>query len=73
MGAVEESLHSHARFLRALPMGPGCEEHRALKKFGHYQTRLSWNCTNVALDRGVEGNSFAVDVVYGKARANNLF
>lgn len=35
-------------FLGAMPMGLGPEEHKALKIFGHYQTRLSWSCTNVA-------------------------
>lgn len=35
-------------FLGALPMGI-CEETKfALQKFGHYSTRLSWTCTNVA-------------------------
>ncbi|MBF0315143.1 MAG: type IV secretion system protein TraC [Oligoflexia bacterium] len=35
-------------FLGAMPMGLCMEGHKALKIFGHYQTRLSWNCTNVA-------------------------
>lgn len=34
--------------LGALPMGLCQESHKALKVFGHYQTRASWNCTNVA-------------------------
>lgn len=35
-------------FLGALPMGMCQETKKALKTFGHYRSRLSWTCTNVA-------------------------
>jgi conjugal transfer ATP-binding protein TraC len=35
-------------FLGALPMGLDQEAHKALLMFGHYMSRLSWTCTNVA-------------------------
>lgn len=38
-------MHS---FLGALPMGLCQEGHRAMNLFGHYTSRLSWNCTNIA-------------------------
>lgn len=38
-------IHS---FLGALPMGLCQEAKRGLKIFGHFDTRLSWTCTNVA-------------------------
>ena len=34
--------------LGALPMGVNREAKRALKTFGHFNTRLSWTCTNIA-------------------------
>lgn len=34
--------------LGALPMGVSEESKKALKIFGHYHSRLSWTCTNVA-------------------------
>ena len=38
-------LHS---LLGALPMGITQDMHNELKMFGHYSSRLSWNCTNCA-------------------------
>lgn len=38
-------IHS---FLGALPMGLCQESKRALQIFGHFSTRLSWTCTNIA-------------------------
>ena len=38
-------IHS---FLGALPMGLCQETKRGLKMFGHFNTRLSWTCTNIA-------------------------
>lgn len=38
-------IHS---FLGALPMGLCQESKRALQIFGHFNTRLSWTCTNIA-------------------------
>lgn len=38
-------IHS---FLGALPMGVSQETKKALKIFGHYSSRLSWTCTNIA-------------------------
>lgn len=38
-------IHS---FLGALPMGLCQETKRALHIFGHFDTRLSWTCTNIA-------------------------
>ncbi|MBQ4840000.1 type IV secretion system protein TraC [Pseudoalteromonas luteoviolacea] len=38
-------IHS---FLGALPMGLCQESKRALQVFGHFSTRLSWTCTNIA-------------------------
>lgn len=35
-------------FLGALPMGLCQETKRGLKVFGHFNTRLSWTCTNIA-------------------------
>ena len=35
-------------FLGALPMGLCQESKRALHIFGHFSTRLSWTCTNIA-------------------------
>jgi conjugal transfer ATP-binding protein TraC len=35
-------------FLGAMPMGLCTEGHKAMKIFGHYSSRLSWNCTNTA-------------------------
>ena len=35
-------------FLGALPMGLCQESKRALSIFGHFNTRLSWTCTNIA-------------------------
>ncbi len=40
-------IPQHA-FLGALPMGVSEETKRALKIFGHYHSRLSWTCTNIA-------------------------
>jgi len=40
-------LPIHA-FLGALPMGLCQEVKRALVAFGHFSTRLSWTCTNIA-------------------------
>lgn len=38
-------IHS---LLGALPMGLSQETKKALQVFGHFSTRLSWNCTNIA-------------------------
>lgn len=35
-------------FFGALPMGLSKEANRALDIFGHYSSRLSWTCTNIA-------------------------
>lgn len=38
-------MHS---FLGALPMGLDLEGHKAMNIFGHYTSKLSWNCTHTA-------------------------
>ena len=40
-------IPKHA-LLGSLPMGLCQEDHKALDQFGHYQSRLSWTCTNIA-------------------------